>query len=102
MQDPSGLWRTSTASAQSQAPPNLNRQCAITVVTAGPRQVEMPPRTTALACWFPVRLVLWSLCPGSLVLWSLARPLILWSVGPLQDVLRVIWKFTGHTPCGAL
>ena len=46
---------------------------------------KIPPTPLVLVCWFPGRLVLWSLCPGPLVPWSLgpSGPLVLWSLGPL-------------------
>ena len=59
---------------------------------------KIPPTALVLVCWFPGRLVLWSLCPGPLVPWSLGPsvPLVLWSLGPLipwSSGPLVLWSF---------
>ena len=55
---------------------------------------RIPPTPLVLVCWFPGRLVLWSLCPGPLVPWSLgpSGPLVLWSLGPLVLWCLVLWS----------
>ena len=56
---------------------------------------KIPSTPLVLACWFPDRLVLCSLCPGPLVPWSLVPPgpLVLWSLGPV-----VLWSLGRLVP----